>query len=29
LQAGAHVVRTHDVEATVDAIRIYQACAEA
>ena len=29
LQAGAHVVRTHDVEATVDAIRVYKACAEA
>lgn len=29
LQAGAHVVRTHDVEATVDAIRVYSACIEA
>ena len=29
LQAGAHIVRTHDVEATVDAIRVFNACAEA
>lgn len=26
LQAGAHIVRTHDVAATVDAIRVFNAC---
>lgn len=26
LQAGAHIIRTHDVADTVDAIKVYQAC---
>tara|TARA_B100001057_G_scaffold441541_1_gene476225 strand:+ start:3245 stop:4057 length:813 start_codon:yes stop_codon:yes gene_type:complete len=26
LQAGAHIIRTHDVADTVDAIRVYEAC---
>jgi dihydropteroate synthase len=25
LQAGAHIIRTHDVADTVDAIKVYQA----
>ena len=29
LEAGAHIVRTHDVAATMDAIRVYSASAEA
>ena len=29
LQAGAHIIRTHDVADTVDAIKVYQACRSA
>ena len=29
LQAGAHIIRTHDVAETVDAIKVYQACRSA